>query len=533
MNEKMNEAINQITDRHLAEAVNYRKRHYGYWVAAAAAILALVLCLTLVGKEPGKQNVNMDVPTVGLTPTLPAPTTPVAPMDPMPTTMPPTMPSTPPAEQDPEVPRQMFNPMEGLELPDLLASPLLPTMMRYPNYDDFEDDYRAYREAVAQWQDDQKAFYNQPDGYADSLTDFFTASITQFLSGDKNSTYSPVNVYLAMAMLAETTDGDSRQQILDLFGLESIEDLRTQAKHLWNAHYSNDGFTTLLLGNSLWLDDAFGFNQETVERLEAEYFASTFHGDLGTDASNAQLHSWLNAMTGGLLEDQAKNVELSPNATFALASTVYFQASWADKFPEIYTHEGIFHGITGDTSATYMQTYVTDRIFHGSNFSAVRLALSGNNDMWIILPDAGVDVATVLAGEEYLRLTLDPASWSDYTYARIHLTLPKFDVTSQCDLINGMKNMGVYDIFDSSLASFDPMITYNPMDGKPYISQINHAARVKIDEEGVEAAAFTIIEAATDSVPPEPQDFVVDRPFIFIVSSRDQLPLFAGTVILP
>ena len=85
--------------------------------------------------------------------------------------------------------------------------------------------------------------------------------MAQFLQGEDNAAYSPVNVYMAMAMLAETTGGNSRQQILDLFGLNTIAELRKQAKHMWNAHYCADGQTNLLLGNSLWLDDAYSFKK--------------------------------------------------------------------------------------------------------------------------------------------------------------------------------------------------------------------------------------------------------------------------------
>ena len=60
---------------------------------------------------------------------------------------------------------------------------------------------------------------------------------------------------------------------------------------------------------------------------------------------------------------------------------------------------------------------------------------------------------------------------------------------------------------------------------------IKHAARVKIDEEGVEAAAFTAIVGAGAAMPPEDEmDFVLDRPFAFVIRGLDSVPLFEGTV---
>ena len=49
---------------------------------------------------------------------------------------------------------------------------------------------------------------------------------------------------MALAMLAELTDGNSRQQVLDLLDVPDLETLRTRATALWQSHYVNDGATT-------------------------------------------------------------------------------------------------------------------------------------------------------------------------------------------------------------------------------------------------------------------------------------------------
>ena len=54
---------------------------------------------------------------------------------------------------------------------------------------------------------------------------------------------------------------------------------------------------------------------------------------------------------------------------------------------------------------------------------------------------------------------------------------------------------------------------------------------MKIDEEGVQAAAYTVITGAGSAMPPDEEvDFVLDRPFAFVVTLSDKLPLFAGVV---
>ena len=66
-----------------------------------------------------------------------------------------------------------------------------------------------------------------------------------------------------------------------------------------------------------------------------------------------------------------------------------------------------------------------------------------------------------------------------------------------------------------------------------WISQILHGARVRVDEEGCAAAAYTI-EALTGEAPlaelPEEIEFTLDRPFLFAILNPDGLPLFLGIV---
>lgn len=411
---------------------------------------------------------------------------------------------------------------------NLLAAPVYPDMAHYPNYTDYTD-WKEYNDVYDAWVAGRRQQYNQPEGYADDLTCFFQASIAQFLRGDGNPTYSPVNVYLAMAMLAETTDGNSRRQILDVLGADTIEQLREQAGHVWNAHYCEDGQTALLLANSLWLDNAFLFKKPTADLLANRYYASSFSGDLGTEEMNSQLQQWLNSSTGGLLKDQAGSMRLDPDTVLALASTVYFTASWMDEFDTQSTKEGLFHGPAGETAVPFMNmTMKNYRCYWGENFTALSLQLTGNNGMWLILPDEGHTVAEILKSDDYLQMTMDPNTWENTGRYKINLSLPKFDVSDQKDLVEGMKALGVTDVFDYNISDFTP-ITDTP---ELFVSKIDHTARVAIDEKGCVGAAYTVIQMEPGAAPGtgDEIDFVLDRPFLFVVSSQDNLPLFAGVV---
>ena len=490
MNDKLNDALNGISDKYIEEAVNYKKPRKPYWIGAVAATLALVILFSVIGPRGAADPTN---------PILFYPTG-----------------TTGPDNGASSAPQPVL-------LANQLCAPILPQMVEYPG-----KEYERYRE----WYDSQVEQYDQPRGYADSLDNFFAASIQQFLKGEGNQTYSPINVYMALAMLAESAEGESRQQILNLLGSGSIEALRTQAGHMWNAHYSADGLTTLLLSNSLWLDDAWNFEESTVDTLAKDYYASLFNGDLGTEEMDSQLRQWLNSCTGNLLQEQVEGVFLPPETIVALASTVYFSAKWEADFDKNKTTSDTFHSPDGDVTAQFMHNeFLAYAYYWGEHYGAISLRLSGNNNMWLILPDEGYTTADILEEGEFLTMLQNLSSWEQYGAYKINLSLPKFDVVSKQELTDGLKKLGVTDVFDSSKADLSGLITADQSGLSPYISKTEHACRVKIDEEGCEAAAYTLM-AAAGAAPSAKDviDFTLDRPFIFIINGRDSVPLFAGVV---
>jgi len=94
-----------------------------------------------------------------------------------------------------------------------------------------------------------------------------------------------------------------------------------------------------------------------------------------------------------------------------------------------------------------------------------------------------------------------------------------------------MKKLGIQDVFVPNKADFSPMLQD---DEDTYLSSAQHAVRVKIDEEGVEAAAFTVMMMENAAMEMNDEvDFVLDRPFLFVITGANGLPLFTGIVETP
>lgn len=410
-----------------------------------------------------------------------------------------------------------------------IAQAEYPKMAPYPN---------SYTEkAYDAWWADVKAQWRDL-GDVSPLQAFFARSARTFLTGaeGENRVYSPLNVYMALSMLAQLTGGESREQILALLGSGSMDALRQQASDVWNANYRDDGAVASVLASSLWLNQDVQFVQDTMNTLARDFYASSFRGKMGSDDFNKALQDWLNEQTGGLLKEQAGNIELDADTILALATTVYFKARWSDEFSEKKTAPQTFHGPGGDVETDFMHQRDTGAYYWGDKFSAVCQYFKEGQQgaMWFLLPDEGVSPEELLADNQAMDFlfTADRGEWEKQKYLIVNEAIPKFDVASQFDLGEGLRALGVTDVFDEKVSDFTPMT--RDVDVPIVLTRADHAARVVIDEEGCTAAAFTVMPYAGAGAPSDEEvDFVLDRPFLFCITGLSGLPLFVGVVNSP
>lgn len=421
----------------------------------------------------------------------------------------------------------------------LLAGAVLPKLGKEPqmeNYPDTEKGMQQFREAHKQWKEEKEALMTAIEEYGEdkaygAVEQFTLRSLKTMLSGrnGENSAYSPINIYLLLGMLAESTDGASRAQILSLAGAESIEDIRARSKALWNALYFNSDDEKLVLGASVWLDAKAKnvYNEETLARLASDYYASSFAGEMGSAEYNKEFRGWFNKMTDGMLKDRVEELELNDDTIIALATTICFINQWANPFDESDTTEEVFHAATGDVKAKFMHETAVGLYYRGERFTAVYKYLR-NSRMWMILPDEGVSVDEILDDPELEKL-LDYRK-DNMTEAMIHLGVPKFDVVGDTDLLETLPKLGVTDIFNLN-ADFSPLLNGSGS----FVSEAKHSARVQIDEKGVKAAAFAEVQLSRGILPtPDGELYItLDRPFLFMVTGLGETPLFAGVVEKP
>ena len=367
------------------------------------------------------------------------------------------------------------------------------------------------------------------------LEDFFAESMVLTLSGSTgNQTYSPVNLYMALCLMAEVSN--SNDQILELLNAQDREALRQQANLIWNATYLDDGNQTLL-ANSVWLDAGLDYNNDVMDTLAEHYYTDVYQGDLQSGKIGEEIKNWLNSHTGNLLKSDVDNLQVDPMTIMLLYSTVYYQAKWGSGFDSARNTEGAFHAPGGDVDCTYMnKKHLQTNYYWAEDFGAVSLSLKDGSRMWLMLPDEDKTTDHVLASQAFADMIFSPnyLDQENSKYMLVNLTIPKFDIRASGDLKEDLQAMGITDVFSPETADFSGTLYGHKDFGDnfaPYVSAVNQATRVCIDEEGVTAASYIELPMAGAAAPPEEIiDFILDRPFVFVITNRYDAPLFAGVV---
>lgn len=372
------------------------------------------------------------------------------------------------------------------------------------------------------------------------IADFSALVSEEILSGvdETNRVWSPINAYIALAMTAELTGSKTQAQVLDVLGAADTEELRSRISAVWEEIYEDNGKEISVLANSLWLDKDMEYVQEKMDSIAYDYYASVYQGDLGSERTNHAMTNWMRNQTGGMLKDRTGNVQLDPeDQVLAIASTIYFQSKWKDEFNKADNTQDVFHAVTGDVEATFMNKEEYEMNYYWcEDYGAVQMYLENGSYMWFILPDKGKSVDDVLASEEYMEMITQQHRSEDDSckWMKVNLSVPQFDVSAGVDLKESLRNIGLSDLFDPLACDFTPSLL--PSDDyqlSPHVASIHQDTRVKIDERGFTAASYIeIIGAGAAEPPDEIIDFVLDKPFVFAVT-KNRIPLFVGTVNMP
>lgn len=383
------------------------------------------------------------------------------------------------------------------------------------------DDYEAQDELLGANALDEK--------FTDGLSAFSYRSAATVL-GEKpqaNGNFSPVSLYLALAMVQMGAAGETRDQIAAALGSSDAAATAEQCGNLMRL-LATDHLSDVRLANSVWMRPDAQFKQPFVDAMRDQFYASLFLADFGTDAADKAMAQWIADNTEGTLAPTFRSQE---GQLLSLIDTVYFKSEWAKAFEAEATEPGLFAVEGGDVQAAFMAQRLDrpQEIRQTETYTRASLGFVDGSVMTFVLPAEGADVQDLLAD----GALLEEAFASDATgEAFVTYRVPKFAFDSSYGLIPALEQLGV-------VAAFGDQADFSNLTDTPaYVSSVAQESHIGLDENGVEASAYTKVDIMEMSALPDPSvdgelELNLDRPFLYGIRTRQGVPLFIGICAQP
>ncbi len=366
-------------------------------------------------------------------------------------------------------------------------------------------------------------------GNLNSINLFSEIAGEEFSKGKSvNTIISPLSLYIALGMVWNGADGQTKEEIQRFLSLEGIseDEVNNFFKKMVETLPLTDSKVKLSIANSIWHDKNL-LVYEDFKKKNANYFYSSIEPlDFTSPLSVGIINKWCSDKTNGIINKIIDQID--PQEVMFLINALYFKAPWKTPFKPSETVSAPFYPRGGPTVNVQMMSLSgTFRFFESSGFKAVTLPYgNGAFSMILILPHTGkwvTDVANELK---------DPSMWvsllGNSTESKAYIKIPKFKFEYEVQLDSYLKKLGMTKSFSPIEANFTKIA--NVGDRKLYISRVLQKAAIEVNEEGSEAAAVTAIGVGVTSVPAM-KEFIADKPFIFAITENSTgTVLFIGKV---
>ena len=362
----------------------------------------------------------------------------------------------------------------------------------------------------------------------------FSHRMLQENLNETNPVLSPVSAYLALGMVGLGAKGDTLAEFESTMG----EGFQTTAAGLmqaipsWMKAKEEEKTLPLSVANSVWVDETMNPEEAWLAEVNDIFTAEVYQGVLSSEATKRDINKWVEKKTNSLIKEFLRE-PLDVEAKLALFNTIYFKGDWVSDFEKNSTYKEDFTTTDGDVKKVDMMHDYGRNEFYVKNDKLDGVVMdyrNGSMAMIMLKPTAGQTVR-----EMYESLTYEDfaALLDSGKVQNIKLKLPKFEVEFDKELNETLQNMGLQLAFDSEQADFTGIgFTDN---GLPlYISLVRQKAVVKLDEEGTEAAAVTMVvmnECTSTMSVEEPTEVFFDKQFLYMIMDMEsRTPLFMGVM---
>jgi len=350
---------------------------------------------------------------------------------------------------------------------------------------------------------------------ADSATRFPGRLLGLLATGGANVAVSPFSISQALALAHVGARGATAAQIAAVLGL---------------GHGPPESPQSVRVANGLYGQRGVPFRAAFLNTLAREYGAPLHLVDFMRDPAGAvaEINAWVDTETHGKIPQLLSPGDVDTSTRLTLIDAIYLHAKWLSPFDPSMTAPAPFQTPSGEVDVPTMRQSGEFGYLRGDGYRVLELPYrDGSLAFDVLLPD-GDGVAPLL---ERVTRSGPLALLHGLQMTRVAVALPRLRLRTSLDLTGALEQLGMPRAFCASGgADFSGMAPI-PL----CIRHVVHAAYVRVDEAGTEAAAATgaVMVTAAIAAPP-PIQFDVDRPFVFVLrDTRTSAVLFEGVVRRP
>lgn len=348
-------------------------------------------------------------------------------------------------------------------------------------------------------------------------------------SSGRNICLSPLSLEMAMGMVCNGAEGNTRQEIFQALGWQDMtqEEVNRRQQERMKTLRSNEEIT-VELANSIWVNKKEGKPKRAFIKANRNYFNAevarlTFNADAAV-----KINKWCADRTRNKIPSIID--EINPAAQMYLINALYFNGTWISEFDSDKTRPEPFHlagGAETSVSMMHQQSHYDYAETEDCQIIDMPFLSVGKPEysLYVLLPKGQTSADALLE-------TLNEKKWTELTSAltseEVRLALPKFKIEYSTPLNRTLQALGIRDAFSAGLADFSG-ISKTPL----CIDQVLQKTLFEVTEHGAEAAAVTAISMMRTSLiqPNDIKVMTVDRPFLFALCEESgNTILFIGKI---
>lgn len=357
-------------------------------------------------------------------------------------------------------------------------------------------------------------------GFAESYNSLTRIFLKKCFSDNskQNVVLSPFSILVLLSMLAGSTDGNTRDEIMAM-----ISD---------TGDYDNEKETIRVLseliesGGKLHSANAVCVKEKIVDTINAEYIEELqkcYSGELFSSSNMVRdVNNWIAEKTNGMIKDVVD--ESAEEMLACIINAIAFESKWSEEYEEDQIRDEKFHN-ADRTNKTVPMLHSTEwKYIEQEMYTGFIKDYKGLNYSFMGLLPRKKGISQI---HRCLRDINFTEVFANAGACDVDVTIPEFRYTSDYDISNHCIDMGIKQAF-SEEADFSPLSSEWLK-----VEKILHSARIELDRCGTKAAAVTVTEVFAGCAYAfwDRKEVKLDRPFIFaIMHNETKLPIFVGVV---